>query len=691
MKTELSALHRQRLVLVYVRQSTPGQVLSHLEGKRRQYELVELARSMGCERVEVIDDDLGRSGDGYTERPGFQRLVALVCGGTVGAVFCLEASRLARNGRDWHNLLHLCGLADVAIVDPEGVYDPNVGNDRLLLGLKGTMSEFELSLLRQRSLEARNQKAARGDLKFRLPAGLEWGPGARIEKAADEREREAIALTLRKFEELGSARQVMLWLHEADIELPVREYGGGVVWRRAYHGLIVRMINNPLYAGAYVHGRKESRTHVVDGQGRKTDGHAKPIERWGVLLRDHFEAYISWEQYERNLATLASNAHRRPDGRKKDGRGGQALLSGLLRCAHCGRRPQVYYRNQAHRYQCRTDDALHGGGRCISFGGKGPDGVIAKAVLEAVQPCAIDAAVEAAARGAEQRAEQRRRLELDCEQARHQARLAQARYEAVDPDNRLVASTLEARWNAALEKIHQLEARLAQFDEQTRRTPMPDRKLLMSLANDLHAVWDAPTTTPRMRQRLVRILIEEIIVGLDEDADTLSLTVHWVGGRHTRYKLPKKARSRIYTDSNAIAVLRQMAGQFTDDQIALTLNRSGYRTGHGNTWNRVRVQDARYNHNLPPFVPGSVPSTITAMEAAELLGVCSHFVCQLILEGTLPGRQVAKNAPWEIAPGDLSIDAVVTAVANRRRRRPRRETAPEQLSLISTSWLEEAE
>lgn len=250
-------------------------MLSHLEGKRRQYELVELARSMGCERVEVIDDDLGRSGDGYTERPGFQRLVALVCDGSVGAVFCLEASRLARNGRDWHNLLHLCGLADVVIVDPDGVYDPNVGNDRLLLGLKGTMSEFEITLLRQRSKEARRQKAARGELRFGLPVGLEWGTGVRIVKAADEREREV----------------------------------------------------------------------------RKTDGHRKPIDEWDVVLRDHFEGYISWEQYERNLATLASNAHRLSDGRKKDGRGGNALLSGLLRCACCGRRPQVWYRRNGHRYQ----------------------------------------------------------------------------------------------------------------------------------------------------------------------------------------------------------------------------------------------------------------------------------------------------------------------------------------------------
>lgn len=686
MKTELSAVHRQRLVLVYVRQSTPGQVLSHLEGKRRQYELVELARSMGCENVEVIDDDLGRSGDGYTERPGFQRLVAAVCGGSVGAVFCLEASRLARNGRDWHNLLHLCGLADVVIVDPEGVYDPNVSNDRLLLGLKGTMSEFELTLLRQRSKEARDQKAARGELRFRLPAGLEWEPGSRIQKAADEREREAVALTLRKFEELGSARQVMLWLHDADVALPVRERsGGGVRWRRAYHGLVVRMINNPLYAGAYVYGRRTSRTQVVEGQARKTDGHRKPIEEWDVVLRDHFEGYITWEQYERNLATLAANAHRLSNGRKKDGRGGQALLSGLLRCARCGRRPQVWYRKNAHRYQCRTDSALHGDRQCISFGGKGPDELIARAVLEAVQPCAIEAAIEAAARSAEQRAEQRRLFELDCEQACHQAKLAQARYEAVDPDNRLVASTLESRWNAALEKVQQLHARLNRFDAETGRTPMPDKALLVSLASDLPAVWDAPTTTPRMRQRLVRILVEDIIVDLDDGTDMLSLTVHWVGGRHTRYEIRKKARPGTHTDLDAIAILQRMAGRFTDDQIAATLNRLGYRTGHGNSWKRVRVQSARYQHGLPPFEPGSRPTTITIREAAKRLDVSPNFVRRLIQDDVLPARQVVTGAPWEIAPSDLVTDAVADAVADRRKRRPRREAVEGQLSLISTS------
>jgi excisionase family DNA binding protein len=691
MKTDLSAHHRERRALVYVRQSSAAQVLSHLEGKRRQYDLVELARSMGCKDVEVIDDDLGRSGDGYTERPGFERLVALVCNGSVGAVFCLEASRLARNGRDWHNLLHLCGLAEVVIVDPDGVYDPNASNDRLLLGLKGTMSEFELTLLRQRSREAKAAKAARGELRFHLPAGLEWG-ASRIEKAVDEREREVVALTLRKFEELGSARQVMLWLHEADIALPTRARSGKVSWRKAYHGLVVRMVQSPLYAGAYVYGRRMSRTQVVAGEAKKTNGHAKPMDEWDVLLQDHFDGYISWQQYERNLSTLAANAHGYTDGRKKDGRGGKALLSGLVRCARCGRRPQVWYRKNAHRYTCRTDSTQQGSGRCISFGGKGPDEVIARAVLEAVQSCAIDAAVEAASRGSEQRAEQRQLLERDYEQARHDAKLAQARYEAVDPDNRLVASTLESRWNVALTNVHQLEDSLGKFDAKTRRTPIPDRGLLLALASDLPSVWNASTTTPRMRQRLVRILIEEIIVDVDDNAEQLSLTVHWVGGRHTEYRIPKAARSSRYTDADASAILRRMAGQFTDDQIAATLNRTGYTTGSGKSWNRVRVKEARRRHDLPGFVPGSSPATVTIGEAARMLEVSSNFVRRLIQDGILRARQVVGGAPWEITPSDLSAETVVEAVANRRRRpRPQPQPSPNQLSLISARCLEEAE
>lgn len=685
MRGELTAVHRERLALVYVRQSTQGQVVSHLEGKRRQYELVELARSMGCERIEVIDDDLGRSGDGYTERPGFQRVVALVCGGSVGSVFCLEASRLARNGRDWHNLLHLCGLADVVIVDPESVYDPNASNDRLLLGFKGTMSEFELTLLRQRSKEAKDQKAARGELRFRLPAGLEWGAGSRIELAADEREREAIALTLRKFEELGSARQVMLWLQDAHASLPTRARSGEIVWRRPYHGLVVRVVKNPLYAGAYVYGRRETRTQIVDGTARKTDGHRKPIDAWKVLLHDHFQGYINWEQYERNLATLASNSHRYSDGRKKDGRGGQALLSGLLRCARCGRRPQVHYRKHGHRYHCRTDSALNGSERCIAFGGKKPDAAIAKAVLEAVQPSAIDAAVAAASRSTEQRLEQRRLLELDHEHARHEAKLAQTRYESVDPDNRLVAATLESRWNTALEQVEQLRACLDQFDADTRHRPPPDKTLLISLAQDLQAVWDAPSTTPRLRQRLVRILIEDIIADVDDDASTLSLTVRWVGGRHTTYRLPKRARPSTHTDLDAIEVLRRMAGQFSDDQIAATLNRSGYKTGRGNTWNRMRVEDTRQRYKLPCFVPGSTPTTLTVRAAAQQLGVSASFVTRLIKDGILPARQVVSGAPWAIPPSALSSTVVSEAVTNRRRRRcPRPETPAAQLSLIPT-------
>jgi DNA invertase Pin-like site-specific DNA recombinase len=295
MTTKITSEHLQRGAVVYVRQSSIGQVLDHTESHRRQYALAESARTMGFATVTTIDDDLGRSGSGLVARPGFQRLVAAVCAGTVGGVFCIEASRLARNGRDWHHLIDLCAIVGVVIVDGDGIYDPRLTNDRLLLGLKGTMSEYELSLLRQRGLAARDSKAKRGELRFALPPGFCWDELGRIEFDADERVVGVIRLVFQKFRELGSVRQVMLWARDANIQLPVFRQGphrNRIGWKPpAYHNVLM-VLRNPLYAGAYAFGRTGIRTEVVDGRARKSNGQRKPMERWSVLLRDHHAGYI---------------------------------------------------------------------------------------------------------------------------------------------------------------------------------------------------------------------------------------------------------------------------------------------------------------------------------------------------------------------------------------------------------------
>ena len=346
MSVKIGADHLARAAVVYVRQSTMTQVLGNLESQQRQYALTEAAHAAGFITVTVIDDDLGRSGSGLAARPGFQRLVAELCAGAVGAVYCIEASRLARNGRDWQHLVDLCALTGALVVDPDGVYDPRLMNDRLLLGLKGTMSEYELGLLRQRGLAARDGKAGRGALRFTLPPGFVWSEDDRIERDPDERVQEAIRLVYAKFRELGSARQVFLWLRDAELQLPVVRRNSSVrriEWRKpAYHS-VVQVLHNPIYAGAYAFGRRGDRMRVVEGRAVKTTGHTKAIADWNVLIRDHHEGYITWEQFEENQRMFLENAHMKQRAARKSGRGGRALLTGLVRCGRCGRMMRVFY------------------------------------------------------------------------------------------------------------------------------------------------------------------------------------------------------------------------------------------------------------------------------------------------------------------------------------------------------------
>ena len=333
MNPKLTDEHLRRRAIVYVRQSSPGQVLHNQESQRRQYGLADYARSLGFQEVETIDDDLGRTASGCVERPGFQRLVAEVCAGQVGAVFSIEASRLARNGKDWHHLIELCGLVNALVIDPEGMYDPHLINDRLLLGLKGTMSEFELNLFRQRSVEAIRQKARRGELQFALPVGLCWTAHGKIEIDPDLRVQQVIHTILRKFQELGSARQVHMAFQAEDTLAPLLgtdPTGPRITWRSPTYYNILSVVSNPMYAGAYAFGKTEVRTSVVGGQARKSSGHEKPRESWTVLIEDHHPGYITWEQFERNQSVLSENAYMKSRMSRKSGRGGRSLLAGLL-------------------------------------------------------------------------------------------------------------------------------------------------------------------------------------------------------------------------------------------------------------------------------------------------------------------------------------------------------------------------
>ena len=687
MNSKIAAEHLKRRAIVYIRQSSPGQVIHHQESQRRQYGLADHARQLGFQQVEVIDEDLGRSGSGQVERPGFQHLVAEVCTGQVGAVLCIEASRLARNGRDWHHLIELCGLVRAVVIDPDGVYDPGLLNDRLLLGLKGTMSEFELNLLRQRSLEAIRQKARRGELQFRLPIGFRWTPNGKVEIDPDRRVQQAIHLVFSKTTEMGSARQVLLWFRREKTTLPalvVDAPGHEIIWKLPVYNTIWHMLRNPMYAGAYAFGKTEVRTKVVEGRARKSEGHMKPPETWSVLIQDHHPGYISWQQFEHHQAMLADNAHMKSRMEPKAGRGGRSLLAGLLRCRRCGRMLHVAYsgsHGEVPRYHCRGAHINHGEAWCISFGGLRADRTVAAEILKAVEGNAIEAALDAAARVTEQHRQRRQALSLELEQARYEAHLAARRYEAVDPENRLVAAELEERWNVALKAVGEVEQRLRSSDQSGSAARIPDRETLCSLAEDLPAVWNSAATDMRLKQRIARILIEEIIADVEDATSEIVLLIHWTGGRHSELRVKKNPTGRHSrcTDLDAIEVIRQMAGRFPDEQIAATLNRLTFRTGTGNTWTEGRIRSARSYHQLPAFdAQRTHRNTITLDEACERLGVSHKVVRRLIESKLIIATQVVPFAPWEIPTQAIASEEVAREVARVKRRERVVSTEPER-------------
>lgn len=680
MNPKITPEHLSRTAVVYVRQSTPGQVADNTESQHRQYALVESARAMGFAGVDVIDDDLGRSGSGLVERPGFQKLVALVCGGSVGAVFCIEASRLARNGRDWHHLIDLCALVGTLVVDPDGTYDPRLVNDRLLLGLKGSMSEYELSLLRQRGLAARDSKAQRGELQVALPPGYCWDELGRIVMDPDERVADAIRLVFRKFRELGSARQVLLWAQQADVKMPVLQQRAGldhVKWQSPAYHQVLAMLKHPIYAGAYVFGRRGNRTRVVEGRARKTEGHHKPMKSWNVLLRDHHPAYISWDEYEEHQKMIEENAHMQKRMSRKSARGGRALLTALVRCGRCGRMMRVFYgmrSGHAHRYQCRGDDKHVGAGLCIGIGGVRVDRAVAALLLEAVSGHAVEAAIKAVELAEQEDDNVKLALQRELEQARYEASLAARRYEVVDPAKRLVARELEARWNNALEHVHNLEQRLVSLEAVAVSRPAIDRNALMALAHDLPKAWNAPGADARTKQRLTRILVHEVVIDLDDASNEAVVTVHWHGGRHTETRVARTSIGRYPDDRHpgAVEVMRKLGGQWPDRELAVTMNRMRCKSADGQTWTTVRVRELRERLGIPPFDPeGARRQTISVDETAQRLGVCVGSVHQLIRRGVLPATQLMPSAPWQVPVAALDSKAVQIGVRDIIDRRPR--------------------
>jgi len=670
---KITVEHLRRRSIVYVRQSTPHQVQDNLESQRRQYALADMAREMGFAAVAVIDDDLGRSGAGHTVRPGFERLFADLTTREVGAIFCLEASRLARNGREWHTLLDMCAVVEAVIVDPEGVYDPRVGNDRLLLGLKGTLSEYELTLLRQRALSAIREKAARGELRFVLPVGLCWTRDGRIELSPDLRVQEAVRLVYRKYAELGSMRKVLLWFHEKRMTIPVRRFGpcgDEVEWEMPVGSTIHRTLTSPFYAGAYAWGR------TAKANGPAKTWACKPLEEWEVLLIDHHPGYISWQEYLQIQRNKTENAHMVP-WKRKAGRGGRGLLAGLLRCRRCGHRLRVRYSGKGHPSYLCGGTGCQDGGKCIAFSGVHVDAAISAEVLRAVEEPAVSAALLAAESVGKRREEECKSIELELEQARYRAGLAERRYERTDPENRLVAPELERRWNAALAEVATLEVRLEEHRRNVAAQPVIERERLLQLAKTLPTIWHDETVDMQTKQRVVRILVEEIIADVDLENGQVILLVHWAGGRHSeiRAKRRRPDEHRLKTSLETSEVIRRMGAYWDDRRIAITLNRLGMKTATGLAWTEGRVLGFRSKHGMTGAVlalQAQREPVVTLIEAAHKLTTDPITIRKLIEAKILPAEQIVPFAPWRIPVAALTEPKVLEAVAARKARRPQK-------------------
>jgi DNA invertase Pin-like site-specific DNA recombinase len=679
MNEKITTEHLTRTAYVYVRQSSPGQVRHNKESRRRQYALQDHAKELGWEHVEVIDEDQGRTGTGVVDRKGFDDLLEEVCRGSVGAVFALEMSRLARNGSEWHKLMEFCAIVDTLLIDEQGIYNPRNDNDKLFLGIKGEISYAEISTLLQRAHVARKQKAERGEYYSTVAVGYVRDAGDGLVKDPDVRVRDTIELIFRKFTELGSARKTYLWLHDEDVQVPHVSYEEKqrcIVWRKPTYITMLHLLRNPVYAGAYVYGRRRTEVTLQNGRRRKAIKYQKNPADWFVLIKDHHDGYISWDVFENNQNLITHNANMNGQHVRGSIRHGEALLVGLLRCGHCGRKLVVHYGGPPGtfgRYVCYNIDGTNTSTRvCISFGSIKVDAAIREEVLRRLQPLGIEAALHAIDVLGHASDDVCRHIELALEQARYEAGLARRQYDSVDPFNRLVASELERRWNEKLAVVADLEGKLADTkhgNHENGKLSQDERQELLALGADLPKLWDHPGSSPETRKRILRTMIKEIIVNVA--GDQIQMKLHWHGGDHTELVVHKNAtgKTRFSTDIDTIDLVRMLARLLTDGGIAGLLNRLGKLTIRGNTWTAHRVCALRNNHDIAVYRDGerAERGEVNLKEAAQILQVRQMAVLRLIQRKVLPASQPCVIAPWTIRRADLDSPAVRRALASANR------------------------
>ena len=659
---KITAGHRSREAVIYVRQSSFTQTQENTESLALQYELRRHATELGWseQQITVIDEDLARSAASTSGRLGFTDLVAAVGLGKVGIIIGREVSRLARNNSDWYQVLDLCSITDTLIADADGIYHPGSFNDRLVLGLKGQMAEAELHMLRMRLTGALRHKAARGELRQLLPVGLDYDDDGKIVLSGDEAVRSAISQVYVLFAQAGTARQVMMTLREHGLLLPRRKAGARrVTWAEASYPAVHDFLTNPAYAGAYVFGRTRTEKRVgPDGKVVSRD-RLLPRQEWEVLIPGHHPGYLGWDAWQDIQARLRAN-YKAPRGDSGGAaRQGAALLSGLIRCGKCGRMMQVGYSGHggdAPRYLCGRGTQLYGTPPCQSIGGFYLHRTVLGQLFQVLEPASLEATARAMADAGQRHRDQVAAFEAALERARFEADRAMRKHDEVEPGNRLVARTLEARLEERLAAVQRAEASLAAARA---RHPVhltgQELAWLTRAGADLRAVFDAPAVTNSQRKQLIRAVITEVSLTIDRADGTCRVLISWQGGATTTMTipLPRRGSGAITTSEDIIGLVRRLAGQYNDTTIAQILGRQHRRTATGLAWTRERVTDLRRSHGIP-HCPDNVSGSghddrmATVPQAAQLLGVDKTTIYRWLRDGFVTGQQLTPGAPWKI-------------------------------------------
>jgi len=657
MREKITHQHLTKPAYLYLRQSTMGQVRHHRESTERQYALKDKACQLGwaADHVRILDGDLGISGTAMTLREDFKTLVADVSMGKVGAVFALEASRLSRSNTDWHRLLELCALTGTLIIDEDGCYDPADFNDQLLLGLKGTMSQAELHFLRARLQGGKLNKAKKGELRSPLPVGYIYDEAGRPVIDPDAEVRGALAVLFQAFQDTGSAYGVMDHFRRQGLLFPKRAYGGvwngKLLWGRLSHSRVLGVLKNPAYAGVYVYGRYTSRKHVrADGQIHSTTM-CQPIEAWPVVLKDHHEGYISWETYVRNQEVVTNNrtnTHRLPSAAREE----LALLQGLLLCGCCARHVTVRYKGNGGVYPLYECNRAKLDGfattHCLLVPSPDIDAAVSQRVLEIVQPAQLAMALQAYEELAQRATTVDRQRQLKIERAEYEAHLAQRRYEEVDPANRLVAATLEQRWNRALEQVDAVkQAYITHQQVHGTRDLLAHRDAVLALGQDLPRLWHAPTTSSKDRKRILRLVLKDITI--TKVAKTVTLQIRWHGGAMEELSVPlrPKACDQWRHDPALVEQVRELAHHATDEQMVEHLNQAGVKTKKGNRLTVSAIRWIRFQHAIPvPNLKRAEERTVA--EIAAHFGVSPNVVYYWIERQHIAARKLAtpKGISW---------------------------------------------